>query len=53
VADELGVTHKLLADFLTEKEADAIAQEVKLTRRGEWSVIQIGLPHVLPKKGEQ
>ncbi|MGB0599729.1 MAG: hypothetical protein ACPGLY_23845 [Rubripirellula sp.] len=53
VADELGVTHKLLAEFLTEKEADAIAKEVKLTRRGEWSVIQIGMPHVLPKKGEQ
>ncbi len=44
MANDLGVTHDLLAEFLTEKEATKIAKEVKLIRRGEWSVIQVGLP---------
>ena len=37
------LAHDLLRDFLPESEAAELAEDVRVTRRGDWSVIQIGL----------
>lgn len=39
----LDVGYDLLRDHLPEEEAVDIIEDVKVTRVGEWSVIQIGL----------
>ena len=39
----LDVGYDLLRDHLPEEEADDVIEDVKVTRVGDWSVIQIGL----------
>ena len=39
----LDVGYDLLRDHLPEEEADDVIEDVKVTRVGQWSVIQIGL----------
>lgn len=39
-----GIAYDLLKGFVPEEDREELADEVKLIRRGEWSVIQIGLP---------
>ena len=45
---ELDVAYDFLREFLPEEDAKGMAEDVKLIRRGDWSVIQFGLPKPKP-----